>query len=175
MWPFEKKPTELICSWPIVRARPNGKHRGKSLSVFINNGQCHLTTVDAYSDGAIDAWGFLDFNLFEKKLEARWVVTRPKTDQSISVHNFGATNAKDATWALSEDHIRSAVLETIRSLNPEMKNLVDMQGSATELRGKGHYAKMGMSDQKPYRSGADGAEEVLGNCIPTLVHDNDHY
>ena len=162
-------------SWPIVRTRPNGKHRGRSLSVFINNGQCHLTTVDAYSDGAIDAWGFLDFNLFEKKLKSRWVVTRPRTDQSISVHNFGATKTKDAAWDLSDDHIRSGALETIRSLNPEMKNLVDMRWNDTEMRGKVRYAKMGMSDKKLYRPSADGSEEVLGDFVPTLVHRSDHF
>ena len=36
----------------------------------------------------------------------------------------------------------------VQTLNPEMKDLIDMHGSDTEARGRARYAKMGLADKK---------------------------
>lgn len=59
-------------TWLIVRSKPAPKANGRSISLLINNVQCHLTTVDVYEDGSIDCWGFVDRELFKNKVEARW-------------------------------------------------------------------------------------------------------
>lgn len=46
--------TSRFESWPIVRSRPIGKTYGRAISLFINNWDCQLTTIDVYEDGSID-------------------------------------------------------------------------------------------------------------------------
>lgn len=153
-------------SWPIARTKPGPRTAGRSLTVFIDNGSCHLTTVDVYADGAIDAWGFLDRDLFRGKLASRWVVPSPRPDQRLSVFDFGSARIEDARWFQTPESIGAAVEAVIRALNPAMRDLVDMQGSDTEVRGRARYAKMGLSDKKPCR--LDGDREVLGDWVPVL-------
>jgi hypothetical protein len=155
-------------TWPVVRSKPPSKAYGRSISLFINNVQCHLTTVDVYEDGAINCWGFVDRELFKSKVQARWVVPRPKVGQNLSVHNFGFTGMADGCWLHSPESIVAKVESILRMLNPDMLNLVDMQGSATELRGKVHYAKMGLTDKKPWRLEAVSQHQILADSVPIL-------
>jgi hypothetical protein len=155
-------------TWPVVRSKPAPKAHGRSISIFINNMQCHLTTVDVYEDGSINCWGFVDREIFKKKVQTRWVVPSPKAAQSLSVHNFGFTGITDGTWLQSSESIVTEVESILRTLNPEMKNLVDMEWSETELRGKVHYAKMGLPDGKPYRIDPTDGQTILGDYVPVL-------
>lgn len=166
MWPFKKKHT--FENWPIVRSRPVGRTYGRSISLFINNWQCHLTTVDVYEDGSIDCWGFVDRDLFRGKLQSRWVVPAPNADQKLSVFNFGFTGVSDGRWLQTSHSIAKEVEFALRALNPEMEDLVDMQGSDTEVRGKVRYAKLGLSDKKPYRRDSIGTTDILGDSVPIL-------
>ena len=168
MWPFKKKATPFN-TWPIVRTKPNGKKYGHAIQLFINNWQCHLTTVDVFSDGAVDCWGFVDLELFRQKLRSRWVVPNPtKPDQNISVFHFGITGFRNAEWFQDSASIAAEVESIVKSLNPERQNLIDMEGSDTEARGKVRYAKMGISDKKPFRRLANSGEEVLGDSVSIL-------
>jgi hypothetical protein len=168
MWPFRKNQTPFN-TWPIVRTKPNGRKYGRAIRLFINNWQCHLTTVNAFSDGAVDCWGFVDLDLFKQKLRSRWVVPCPtKHDQQISVFHFGMTGFRKAEWFQSPENIAGEVESIVKSLNPEMKDLINMEGDDTEARGKVRYAKMGLSDKKPFRVAAGSKEELLGDSVSIL-------
>jgi hypothetical protein len=131
--------------------------------------QCHLTTVDVYSDGAVYAWGFLDLPLFKAKLQKRWVVPSPKDDnQAISVFNFGMTGTRRAEWWQTPDSILKEVESIVKLLNPSMAGLINMEGSDTIVDGKIRRAKMGGSDQKPYRQDKISRLEILASCFPIL-------
>lgn len=175
MWPFNKQSPELQ-TWPIVRTKPTQKTYGRAISVFINNMQCHLTTVDAYSDGAVDAWGFLDLSLFKAKLQKRWVVSAPKDDkQIISVFNFGMTGFRRGEWWQTPTTILNEVESIVKSLNPTMTGLIDMEGSDTIADGKIRRAKMGLSNKKPYRRDEARNEEVLASPFPILRADSSSF
>jgi len=168
MWPFNKKRTPFN-TWPIVRTKPGGKKYGRAIQLFINNWQCHLTTVDVFADGAVDCWGFVDVDLFKQKLRSRWVVPSPtKDDQHISVFHFGMTGFRRAEWLQSPTSIAAEVDSIVKSLNPEMKDLVNMEGNDTEAHGKVRYAKMGLSDKKPFRVADNSGEELLGGSVSIL-------
>jgi hypothetical protein len=171
MWPFKNKSTPAFESWPIVRSKPVGKTFGRSISLLINNMQCHLTTVDVYEDGSIECWGFVDLALFEGKLRSNWVVPAPKPGQMLSVFNFGGTGVAAGSWRQSRTSISAEVRSVIKALNPEMRNLLDMHGSDTELRGNVQYAKLGLSDKKPYRIGSTAGGEIFGSMFPILRMD----
>jgi hypothetical protein len=168
MWPFRKDKSQGFESWPIVRSKPVGKTYGRSISLFINNMQCHLTTVDVYADGSIDCWGFVDRALFKTKLDARWVVARPAKGQPLSVFHFDAVRINDGKWFHTQLNVAEEVDATIRSLNPGMEGLIDMQGSDFELRGKIRTAKMELSDKKAYRVAGATGEEILADNVPVL-------
>ncbi len=168
MWPFKNNKTSKFDSWPIVRSRPVKKTYGRSISLFINNMDCHAATVDVYEDGSIECWGFVDLALFKQKLRANWVVPAPKAGQTLSVFNFGSTAMEDGAWLQSQESIDKEVRSIIEMLNPSMRDLLDMNGSDTELRGKVRYAKLGLSDKKPYRIDPQADTEILGAQFPVL-------
>ncbi|MGJ8673861.1 DUF7638 domain-containing protein [Rubritalea sp.] len=168
MWPFKSKSfSESFYYYPIVRTKPDGKHFGYAISGFINNMQCHYTTIDVYSDGVIDCWGFVDRDLFQGKINQNWVVSSARHDQSISIFNLGITNHSNAKWINKSQDIKGLVTELIKDLNPSMKGLVDMQGSDTEVRGHVTYSKMGSSDKKPYRRVK--GELLLADSVPVII------
>jgi len=168
MWPFKSKSfLGSFYYYPIVRTKPEGEHFGYAISGFINNMQCHHTTIDVYSDGVIDCWGFVDRNLFQRKLNQNWVVSLARHDQSISIFNLGGTDHSNAKWFNKPKDIKGLVTELVRDLNPTMKGLVDMKVVDTEVRGHGTYSKMGLSDKKPYRRSESGI--ILGDIVPVII------
>lgn len=170
MWPFQRNTP--LSSWPIVRIEPGGRVHGRAFSLFINNWSCHLAEIEVFADGAINCWGFVDRDLFRQKLSQRWVVAGPKPNQEISVFQLGTTKVVDGRWHQSRGTIEAQVLAAINQLNPQMTNLVDMEGSDTEFRpgkGKVQYAKMGLPNTKPVRAAEDGGQDVLGDTVPTLL------
>ncbi len=129
--------------------------------------QYHLTALEAYSDGAIDIWGFLDIDLFRKKLQTGWVWPNPPDGECISVHNLGGWTSCDGQWTETIDSMHSKVIGAIQELNPQKHNLLNMEGSDTELRGKVRYAKLGLSDHQPCRRTDDEAL-VIGREVPVF-------
>jgi len=79
----------------------------------------------------------------------------------------------DGRWLQTSESIIVEVESTLRTLNPEMLNLVDMHGSSTELRGNVRYAKMGVSDKKPWRIEAVSQRQIFAESVPILRRLND--
>jgi hypothetical protein len=155
-------------SWPIVRSKPVGKTYGRSISMFINNKQCYLATVDVYEDGSIDCWGFVDRALFRIKVDAGWVVPGPSKDQPMSIFHFDDARINDGKWFQTGSSIVEKVDATIRSLNPGMEGLIDWQGFDVENRGGVYTAKLGSSDKKAYRIADGSGEEILAASVPII-------
>jgi len=156
------------CMWPIRRSKPIGVRDGFAIPIFIRNLQYHLTTVDAYSDGAIDVWGFVDRSLFEGKLRSGWVWPQPPQGATISVHNLGSCACQDGEWFRDKADIRDTVHEAIRLNNPTMIHLLDMGGSDTEMRDNVRCSKLGLADDYPIRRSADGSG-VPGREVPIFA------
>lgn len=173
MWPFRKKTTPFQ-TWPIVRTKPDPKKYGRAISLFINNWQCHLTTIDVFSDGAVDCWGFVDLALFREKVRSRWVVPRPQENQHLSVFNFGVAGMCRGEWWQTPARIVAEVESIVAALNTGRVGLVDMQGDDSEPYGKIRRSKMGLSDKKPFRENpVEG--EFVGNSVPILRVNADHF
>ena len=153
--------------WLIRRKRPLGPFYGYAIPTFIRNGAYHLTTVDAYSDGAIDAWGFVDLSLFDGKLKSGWIWPQPPDGGRLGIHNLGGCRSDAGEWLQNSSAVRDQVHEAVRTLNPRMECLVDMQGSDTELRGRAHYAKLGLADDYPCRIEAGGSI-IQGREVPAF-------
>lgn len=154
--------------WPIIRTKPIARRLGRALPMFINNSMYFLTTVDVYEDGAIDAWGFLDRDLFQKKAATGWIATQPEDGSLLSFHNLGSMNVRSGEWHLDTETIPTIVDEELHRLNPGMTGLIDMGGSDVELENGVRYSKLGLADERPYRLNEAG-ELVLGSDLPIIV------
>ena len=158
--------------WLIKRTTPIGLHYGYAIPVFIRNLDYHLATVDVFSDGAINAWEFLDRDLFDEKLRSGWVWPQPPVDGTISVFNLGECNCSKVFWKLTAEDIRAAVHSAILKLNPSMVGLLDMQGSSIELRGGVRYTKLGQADDRPCRQ-SEAGEDIDGREVPVFDQSGD--
>ena len=158
--------------WDILRTKPRGRCRGRAVPTFIHNGSFFLSTVDVSADGAIDCWGFVDRALFREKVANGWVDPRPPAGCDVSIHSLGGGELVEGRWAWSRDDVLAHADAVVRRLNPALRDLVDMHGSATELRNGLRYAKLGLANERPYRFEASGAE-VPGGEVPVLVRDPD--
>ena len=156
------------CMWPIRRTKPIGMRDGFAIPIFIHNLQYHLTTVDAYSDGAINVWGFVDRSLFEGKLRSGWVWPQPPDGATISIHNLGSCVCRDGEWFRDKTDIRDTVHEAIRLNNPTMIQLLNLGGSDTEMRDGVQCSKPGLADDHPIRRSADGSA-VPGREVPVFT------
>jgi uncharacterized protein (TIGR02996 family) len=161
-------------AWRIVRTRPTRKTYGKALPAFIHNASYYLGSVDAYADGAVDCWGFVDLSLFRRKVAQGWVATQPPARSQVSVHNLGSMTVSKPCWALTPDDIIEQVEAAISELNPRRKGLIDMHGNDTEERDGIRWAKLGLADERPYRITPTG-EEVLGGELPVFLPGADGY
>jgi hypothetical protein len=162
------------CMWPIRRTKPIGVRDGFAIPIFIRNVEYHLTTVDAYSDGAIEVWGFVDRSLFEGKLRSGWVWPQPPDGATISIHNLGFCICRAGDWFRDKADIRNTVHEAIKFNNPTMTHLLEMGGSATEMRGNLSCAKPNLADDCPLRRCGDGSS-VRGCEVPIFaVGDSKH-
>jgi hypothetical protein len=60
--------------WLIRRTKSHATHFGRAIPAFIHHGDYHLTSIDAYADGAVNCWDFLDLPSFKSKVASGWVV-----------------------------------------------------------------------------------------------------
>ena len=160
--------------WNITRTKPNGEHLGKAVPIFIDNFQHHYTTINAYADGAIDVWGFLDLELFDKKLQTGWVSMSPPADSRLSFFNLGMVTVSKGEWLRSVREVRDIVWGIVRDFDPKLANVIDMEGSDTRVEGKVRYAKMGLSDDCPYRIDKDG-NQILGDEVLLFERNGSDY
>lgn len=140
-------------AFAIGRPTEAGAVPGVAIPAFIRNMGYHFATVDAYSDGAIDAWGFLDRPLFRAKVRTGWVATAPILGSTLCIYDLGWATVAEGRWLLTPDDVLDRVEEAIRQLNPEGTDLLDMQGTDIELRGNVKYRKLGYTFKKPYVPG----------------------
>jgi len=175
MSPIHSQPHEFQ-TWPIVRTRPSQKAYGKSISVFISNPGCNLTTVDVYEDGVVDAWELLDLPAFKAKLQKQWVIPAPKDEtQIIRVHHFGTTGFRHGDWWQSPASIFNQAEAIILSLNPCLTGLADVEA----ITGTFERTALGIlvvpCDKKPYRMIKPDADEILGSVFPILRRFSDSF
>src|SRR6185436_18547516 len=123
------KPAPLV-SWPIVREDCDQAIPGRAISAFINNGSCHFSPTNVFADGLIECWEFVDIPILRMKVHKRWIVPFPLPRQEISIFNLGFGLPTDAEWWQTPESIISQVESTLRDLNPNSADWLDMKGKA---------------------------------------------
>jgi hypothetical protein len=90
---------------------------GAFLTVFIHNGDYHLTKIAVYADGMIDCWGLVDFNEFVRKVRSGWIVTTLPEEAKVSVSQITSFTANEILYSVPESEFIKEVLDTIEELN----------------------------------------------------------
>jgi len=165
---YEEKNAADFETWPVVTTRPKGKTYGRAISILVNKLQCGPTTVDAYEDGSIDYGKVYDIPLFRDQLRSDWVMPSPKAGQVMGVVFFGDAKISDCEWLQTADSVFDKVIAVIRSLNPDMKNLLDLHGCDWEMRGKACRAKVFRGDTTPYKLNEVTGDEIPGDSVAIL-------
>jgi uncharacterized protein (TIGR02996 family) len=171
--PFGNFPMMPLAGWQISRTKPLRKTAGVAIPAFIHNGNYYLTALDVYADGVVDCWGCVDLALFRQKVATGWVVTRPPVGSRVSIHNLGLAQVVSADWEVSTTDVVRQVEEAVRQLNPEGTGLIDMGGTDTEVRNRVRYAKLGLTNETPYRLAA--GREVSGKELPVFLVEQEKY
>jgi hypothetical protein len=73
---------------------------------------------------------------------------------------------------VAASEVEARVMEALRHWNPELRDLVDLEGESTELRGKVRFAKLPALDGVPFRT-TDSGESVFGREVPVVVSERD--
>ena len=160
--------------WRVVRTRQLPRTYGKAVPAFIHNGTYFYSPVEVYADGAINCWGFVDRPLFRGKLAEGWVVPRAAVGGTLGIHNLGQARVRAAEWDLTPADLERQVEDALRDVNPTLDGLLDMHGTDTEVRDGMRYAKLGLSDGRPYRVTLAG-DEVPGAELPVFEAVADGY
>lgn len=111
----------------IIETYPEGIYRkdkngetilGKALSVFIHNGDYHLTDLKIFQDGKIDCWGgLIDFEEFKQKVASGWVRTTIPTGSSISIFPLGDFVLPSEINRVEESELIKEVQDVLNRLN----------------------------------------------------------
>lgn len=160
-------------AWPIGRGTADGPRSGVALSSFIHNGTFFYDSVDVYEDGAIGSFELLDRDLFRAKVETGWVATAPPPGNRLSFGHFGSVEAAEVEWTTPRDAILPTIDTVLRTLNPEMKDLLDLEGSSVE--GEDEFGnrkkKMPLLMKVALRAGKRGP--IPGHVALALRRDDD--
>jgi uncharacterized protein (TIGR02996 family) len=156
-----------LVGWRIVRTQPIRRTYGKAIPAFIHNFYYHLSAVNAYGDGAIDCWGFVDLSLFRQKLASGWVVPQAEVGDVVTINNLGQARVLAAEWHLTPADVESQVIDAVRELNPTLEGLLDMHGTDTEVRDGRRYAKLCLGNERPYRISLAG-DQTPGAELPVF-------
>lgn len=160
-------------TWPIGRGTPDGPRSGVALSTFTNNGTYYYDSVDVYEDGAVGSFELLDLELFRKKMETGSIVTAPPPGSRLSFGYLGSAEAVEAEWTTSRDAILPAIDTVLRTLNPEMKDLFDLEGSS--VAGEDEDGRLEMKMPLPIKVALRAGEKrtIPGHVTLALRRDDD--
>lgn len=107
--------------------------RGRELPAFIYNGRPYFTRIRVYEDGMCDCWGMADRQLFADKVRSGWVRVAVERGDCIGVHHLGNWVVGASSWLRDPEAFLAHVSETIRELNPDMRNLLSFDGHDVKI------------------------------------------
>ena len=96
---------------------------GESIPGIIKNGEYFLTKFGVYEDGTISCWERNDFAKFKESISKQWVICEVPKGSVLSVFQLGRFKIEQAEWKYNEESYYKHILEIVKTLNPEMKNI----------------------------------------------------
>lgn len=112
-------------------SRRAGK-RGLLIPAFIHNADYFLDEVPVFEDGIAECWGSVDLDFLRKKLESGWLTSVIPEGGSCNIYRLGEGKVKAAEWEMDNEQLHTRIIDTLKTLNPQMAELYDFEGEDYE-------------------------------------------
>ena len=99
------------------------KIEGVTVPAIIHNSSYFLIQMGVYEDGTVSCWRKCDLDDFIGILKMGWVVPSVPQGKELSVNGLGSYKVISACWEYDINGFDRHIKDTVRSINPEMKNI----------------------------------------------------
>lgn len=100
---------------------------GAYIPGIIHNGDYFHVQLSVYEDGVVDCWHAVDLKGFREEIDRGWVVPRVPCNKPFSVHGIGRFEIQEASWIYDNDSFYERVVDIVKQMNPDLKNLHEIQ------------------------------------------------
>lgn len=96
---------------------------GLTIPAIIRNGHYFWHSMAVYEDGTVSVWDKIDLDDVPRKMKTGWLQFSVPEGESISVFELCSLEVISANWNYDERSFYDHIVETVRSINPEMQNI----------------------------------------------------
>lgn len=96
---------------------------GVTIPAVIRNGSYFWHSMAVYEDGTVSIWDKIDLDDVPKKLASKKLMFNVPDGQGLSVFELCSLNIVSARWNYNEQSFFEHIVETVKSINPEMANI----------------------------------------------------
>lgn len=132
---------------------------GVTIPAVIRNGNYFWHSMAVYEDGTVSIWEKVDLDDVPQKLAAKKLMFSVPDGSELGVHGLCRLKIVSAKWNYDEQGYYEHIVETVRSLNPEMANIYQTT-PREQAKWKEHRVGF-LADPTPCKLGASFGYELL--------------
>lgn len=118
----------------LKKIRRTKEIEGTTVPGIINNGGYYFyINVDVYEDGMTNCWELVDLRGLQAKINSNWLTASVPNGENLSIHALGVYKIQAADWKFNKRNYYRYILNTIKSLNPQMDNIYRITGRQKQL------------------------------------------
>lgn len=96
---------------------------GVTIPSIIHNMQYFWHNMAVYEDGTVSVWDKVDLDDVPKKIASTWLSFSVPEGKWLSVHGLCSLKILSANWKFDDRSYYDYIIETVKSINPEMENI----------------------------------------------------
>lgn len=96
---------------------------GVTVPAIIRNGSYFWHSMAVYEDGTVSCWEKVDLSGVPQKLTSGWLQFSVPEGRELSIHSLCSVKILSADWRFNAKSYYDYIVETVRSINPEMENI----------------------------------------------------
>lgn len=144
---------------------------GVTISGIIRNGGYFWQDMAVYEDGTVSIWDKIDLDDVPQKIASQKLVFSVPDGKGLSVHGLCSLEIVSAKWNYDEQSYFEHIVETVKSINPEMENIYKTT-ERERAKWKEHHVGF-LASGTPCKLGARFGYELLeGNNAHILLRNN---
>lgn len=96
---------------------------GVTIPAVIRNGSYFWHNMAVYEDGTVSIWEKVDLENVPQKIAAKKLMFNLPEGKELSVFELCSLKIVSAQWSYDEQSFYDHIVETVKSINPEMENI----------------------------------------------------
>lgn len=101
----------------------NQRIEGVTIPSIIRNGSYFWNDMAVYEDGTVSVWNKVDLEDVPNEISRGWIQFSVPEGKSLSVHGLCSFDIVSAEWNYNAQSYYEHIVDTVRSINPEMANI----------------------------------------------------